>query len=403
MATASFANPFRPGAGHLPPHLAGREEQIAEFKLLLQQETILDNMILTGLRGVGKTVLLETLKPLAMSNGWLWVGNDLSEASSLSEEKLSTRIAADLAVVTSNVPVGERRRRVAGLVPTIDSVQLTMDFAALNAVWASTPGLISDKLKAVLEAAWVAIQLLNVRGVIFAYDEAQNLADHAVQSEYPMSLLLDVFPSIQRKGIPFMLVLAGLPTLFPKLVEARTYAERMFHLVMLERLTKAECEDAILKPMQETNCPVKFTDDSITRIYEITQGYPYFVQYVCREIFDVWSWYTEEDELPTIPLLGIMRKLDNDFFAGRWSRVTDRQRDLLTLIAYLPTSNSVFTVQEIVEASKIKGSRPFSNSHVSQMLASLSDAGLVFKNRWGKYSLAVPLLDEFVRRQLEEE
>jgi type II secretory pathway predicted ATPase ExeA len=372
-----------------------------EFKKLLAQATILDNMILTGLRGVGKTVLLETLKPIAMSNGWLWVGNGLSEASSFSEESLSTRIMADLAVVTSNVKVGERRRRRAGLVQARDAVQLTMDFAALSEVWSRTPGLTSDKLTAVLEAAWGAIHVLNVRGVVFAYDEAQNLADHTARGEYPMSLLLDVFQSIQRKGIPFMLVLAGLPTLFPKLLEARTYAERMFHLVMLERLTRAECEDAILKPIQEASCPVQFTEDSVDRIYAITQGYPYFVQYVCREAFDVWSWYAKGAELPMVPLIDIMRKLDNDFYAGRWSRATDRQRDLLILIAYLPTSNSEFTVQEIVEASRREGSRPFSNSHVSQMLVSLADAGLVYKNRWGKYSLAVPMLDEFIRRQIE--
>ena len=65
----------------------------------------------------------------------------------------------------------------------------------------------------------------NGRGLVFAYDEAQNLSDHAAKNEYPLSLLLDVFQSIQKKGIPFLLVLAGLPTLFPKLVEARTFSE----------------------------------------------------------------------------------------------------------------------------------------------------------------------------------
>src|SRR2546426_34369 len=108
MPVRSFANPFRPGAGHMPPYLAGRKQEIHEFQRLLKQDVILENMILTGLRGVGKTVLLDTLKPLAIEQGWLWVGTDLSESVSLSEERLAVRLIADLAVVTSSIVVAKR-------------------------------------------------------------------------------------------------------------------------------------------------------------------------------------------------------------------------------------------------------------------------------------------------------
>ncbi|MBI5783218.1 MAG: ATP-binding protein [Gammaproteobacteria bacterium] len=80
----------------MPPYLAGREQEIKEFRRLLEQDTILENMVLTGLRGSGKTVLLDTLKPLAMAEGWLWVGTDLSESSSISEENIATRLLTDL-------------------------------------------------------------------------------------------------------------------------------------------------------------------------------------------------------------------------------------------------------------------------------------------------------------------
>ena len=89
----------------------------------------------------------------------------------------------------------------------------------------------ADKLKTVLEVVWQYLQQLGKRGVIFVYDEAHNRSDHALKEQFPLSLLLDVFQSIQRKGVPFMLALAGLPTLFPKLVEARTCAERMFRVI----------------------------------------------------------------------------------------------------------------------------------------------------------------------------
>ncbi len=77
MSADTFANPFRPGAGHMPPYLAGREKEKKDFDRFLAQEVILQNVILTGLRGVGKTVLMETFKPMAIEKGWLWVRNRL--------------------------------------------------------------------------------------------------------------------------------------------------------------------------------------------------------------------------------------------------------------------------------------------------------------------------------------
>ena len=175
----AIVNPFRPGAGHMPPYLAGREEEKRDFARLLEQVSVLDNLVLTGLRGVGKTVLLDTLKPIAREKGWLWVGNDLSESSSLSEHNLSIRILADIAVATSSVVVSAQERPGLGFVPTSETDEQTLDFNTLVGISNDTPGLISDKLKAVLESTWASLRPLGVRGVVFAYDEAQNLADHS--------------------------------------------------------------------------------------------------------------------------------------------------------------------------------------------------------------------------------
>src|SRR5712691_9212990 len=103
MAKTTFANPFRPGAGHMPPYLAGRRKEKEEFLRLADQNLVLENMVLTGLRGVGKTVLLDTLKPLAIQRRWLWVGADLSESTSISESRVCVRLMADLAPLTSSV------------------------------------------------------------------------------------------------------------------------------------------------------------------------------------------------------------------------------------------------------------------------------------------------------------
>lgn len=386
-------NPFRPGAGHMPPYLAGRESERREFHRLLQQDEILQNFILTGLRGVGKTVFLETLKPMAIDEGWLWVGTDLSESVSVNEASLATRLLADLSVVTSTLPTTLKGQLSIGFGAGTSS----LTYAALLKLFSDTPGLVADKIKAVLETVWEQLQAHQKRGLIFAYDEAQNLSDHAAKEQFPLSVLLDVFQSIQRKGIPFMLALTGLPTLFPKLVEARTYSERMFRVVFLDRLNRQASYDAIVKPLQGRT--IKLAETSVESIIDISAGYPYFIQFICREVFDIVIQKLGVGEDPVVPADEIMIKLDTDFFAGRWARATDRQRELLTVAAYLPTADTEFTVQELVEASRYYLEKPFSSSHVNQMLVTLGDAGLVYKNRHGKYSFAVPLLHRFIIRQ----
>ncbi len=392
--STGFTNPFRPGAGHMPPYLAGRQPQQDEFKRLLDQNVILENLVLTGLRGVGKTVLLETFRPLAQEKGWYWAGTDLSESASINEENLATRILTDVAIATSSIIVGVQESQSIGFVGAGDVSEVRLNYTLLRYVYENAPGLVSDKLKAVLEL--VAGKLPgDCRGIVFAYDEAQNMSDHAGKDQHPLSLLLDVFQSLQKKGVPFMLALTGLPTLFPKLVEARTYAERMFRVIILDQLDEEACKDAITIPIEQSGCPVHPSEQSVQAVTDVSGGYPYFVQFICREAYDVWA----RDPNTTVPLKEILQKLDTDFFAGRWAKATDRQRDLMIIISALPNSDGEFTVQEIVETSSTLSGKPFSNSHVNQMLSALSDAGLIFKNRHGRYSFAVPLLARFIRRQ----
>jgi len=394
----------------MPPYLAGREHESREFSRLLNQDLVLENLILTGLRGIGKTVLLDTLKPIAVQKGWFWTCADLSESSSVSEDSLALRLLADLALVTNSIVTEVKLHEKIGFMPSTERDTMVLNFASLKSIYDEIPGLIADKLKGVLEFAWTYIKKGERRGIVFAYDEAQNLEDHKIKDQYPVSLLLDVFQSIQRKGIRFMLALTGLPPLFSKLVEARTYAERMFHIVFLDPLNEKQTIEAIHKPFEMANIPFQFSTETIHQIGKMTRGYPYFIQYVCREAFDIWVQATNSgietpNILTSIPLDAmdaIIRKLDADFFAGRWSRATDRQRELLGIIALLPNSGSEFTVQEIVEHQANKQlDKSFGSSHVNQMLGSLSEAGLIYKNRHGKYSFAVPLLENFILRQAE--
>lgn len=392
----AFENPFRPGAGHRPPYLAGRTQETGEFRKLLKQSVILENLVLTGLRGVGKTVLLDDLKPIAIQENWLWVGTDLSETASINEGNLAHRLLTDLSVVTRTISVGDRE--AAGFGRTSEPEMLT--YERLLARYNAAPGLVSDKLKAILLEVAPLVRTTGKKGIVFAYDEAQNLSDHATKDQFPLSLLLEVFQSIQRQDVPFMLALVGLPTLFPKLVDARTYAERMFRVLFLRKLNFSETRDAITKPISTAQCPVQFDPGSIQLVYEHSGGYPYFIQFMCREIYDSYLQRMDQGEHPTVPFEEITRKLDNDFFAGRWAKVTDRQQQLLYVIANLENADREFSIQEASARSSEVLDRPFSRSHVSQMVTSLISAGLIYKDRHGKYLFAVPLMADFIKRTM---
>lgn len=398
VKAAEFKNPYRPGAGHMPPYLAGREKEYAEFDRLLEQDEILDNLVLTGLRGVGKTVLLETFKPRAIEKGWRWSAADLSESASISETALAGRLLADLALVTTSASVAPAQGPRVGFAASTEPVDVPLTHDVLVEVYAQTPGLVSDKLKATLEFAWEQLRTQDDHRVVFAYDEAQNLADHAGKEQFPLSVLLDVFQSIQKKGIPFMLVLAGLPTLFPKLVDARTYAERMFRVMTLTRLTEEESREAILRPIEVAGCPVKLSSGSVELIIHESAGYPYFIQFIGREVYDVFIRQHADEEQKLVPVEAIQRKLDADFFAGRWARITDRQRELLWVVAQLERPDDEFTIAELTDKAQSLLLKGFSPSNANQMLASLAEKGMIYKNRLGKYSFAVPLLGRFILR-----
>ncbi|MGC1167193.1 MAG: AAA family ATPase [Solirubrobacterales bacterium] len=386
----------------MPPYLAGRESEYSEFDRLLEQDQILENLILTGLRGVGKTVLLETFKPKAIEQGWLWATADLSESASISEAALAERLLADLALITSSTTVIDPAplARI-GFGEPAKPREVPLTHEVLVSVFQRTPGLTADKIKATLEFAWEHLREQGQHRVIFAYDEAQNLSDHAAKEQFPLSVLLDVFQSIQKKGIPFMLVLAGLPTLFPKLVDSRTYAERMFRVMTLTKLSEDESREAILKPIEVAGCPVKLAPESVEIIIYESAGYPYFIQFIGREVYDVFIRQHADEEKKFVPVEAIQRKLDADFFAGRWARITNRQRELLWVVANLDHADEEFTIAELTERAKELLPKAFSPSHANQMLASLAERGMIYKNRLGEYSFAVPLLGRFILRAFD--
>jgi hypothetical protein len=150
---------------------------------------------------------------------------------------------------------------------------------------------------------------------------------------------------------------------------------------------------------QATRSTLTFSPNAVVTIKNLSGGYPYFIQYISKEVFDAWIGRVKEGKAASVPTYEILRKLDQDFFAPRWQRATDRQQAFLHVIATLQNSDGEFSVQEIVEASRETLKRGFSPSHTTQMLQALTERGLVYKHSRGRYRLAVPLMSKFIQRQ----
>ena len=172
----------------------------------------------------------------------------------------------------------------------------------------------------------------------------------------------------------------------------------MFRTVSLGKLSQAECRQAILKPI-EGNDDLRLGEKSVEAVISLSGGYPYFVQFICREVYDAFVRRLDRGEEASVPVAEIERKLDADFFAGRWAKATARQRDLLAVVAQLDRADEHFTVREIVEKARELPGKAFSNSHVNQLLSALGAQGLVLKDGHGRYLFAVPMLAGYVRRR----
>lgn len=395
-------NPYRPGAGHQPPFLAGRMSEQDYFRRLLRQGFTTQNILVTGLRGFGKTVLLDQLRRLAVSDGWLWVGNDLSESSALSEERLALRILTDLAGAFSDrMSTGEKLGQ-----STTEPSAGEMTFDALKSLYERSPGLPSDKLKAVVMRAGAVINRARLSGLIFAYDEAQCLADHAARNEFPMSMLIETVAALQRNAgsSPCLLVLSGLPQVFEQLTETRTYTERMFHVMTLERLSRADTDLAIRGPLSKLMPPLHATDRVIEKAVDLSGGYPFLIQFFGKELVDGLlrnGGVIRDDQFPDPDC---MERLDAGLFAARWNKTTDKQRWFLGLIASRGGWEGIdFSAQDVALLSISEGDERLTNAQCSQALQALVERGLLYRTRHGRFAFTVPMSEAMILRRLDTE
>lgn len=303
-------NPFSPGAGTPPPSLAGRTVVLKQSDILLTrvaQRRSGKSMLLTGLRGVGKTVLLNEIERQALDKGYHTILIETLENHSLGE-LLATPIRKVFFELNRLKGTGDKVKK--GLVALRNFIgTIKLSYGEIGLDLEPVPGIadsgdlesdISDLLVALAEAAQE-----RKAQIALLIDEIQYF------SERELSALIVAMHKIQQKQLPLVLVGAGLPIL-PRLAgESKSYAERLFDFPVIGKLSEQDVREALQTPVKEEN--VVFSNEAIQSIYSYTQGYPYFLQE-----WGYQAWNQAESSPIGLPLIeqattAVIRRLDENF------------------------------------------------------------------------------------------
>jgi hypothetical protein len=385
-------NPFRPGVGVRPLYLAGRDASLRRFSAMLraapEQQA---SMRVTGLRGVGKTVLLGAFAEQAEHAEWEPAELEL-QPSHNTDEALEEALSGLLHNARARLSRYERLRAVAGRALHGGSLSLTWEDVSL----AIAPGSRreSDLGRDIFETVDLAVSK-GRKGLVLLFDEAQLIRDERERTgEHPLSLLIAPLVALQRRELPLAVVVCGLPTLAANLQKARSYSERLFRGEEVDSLPRDEALAAFTRPLAQTG---RSADDKLAEaVVDEVEGYPYFIQLWGSELWDAAD-LAGIDRL-TVELLEearpeIYQRLDRDFYEPRISTLTPAEQDLLlasALCRYPP-----LRVADLNEASdKTPG-------NVNVLLGRLVEAGVLYRIRKGEYAYTAPKFRAFLRRRAD--
>ncbi|MFT8896702.1 MAG: ATP-binding protein [Acetobacter sp.] len=383
-------NPYVPGAGASPPELAGREDLFTQAGIVLQRALAgksARSFIATGLRGVGKTVVLARVEQLAKSAGYLTCFVEAEE-----EKPLGVTLAPHLrrmmleldrlGAVTEQVKRGLRvlKSFASGLrIQSVLGFSITLDVEPEHGT-ADTGDLTID-LPDMLSALGQAAQSRHT-GVALFIDEIQNL------SEADLSALIMAMHRVMREGLPIVLVGAGLPHLVSLIGQAKSYAERLFEFPVLGPLSPAECADALRTPAAREN--VDFTPEAVAEVVRITRGYPYFLQ---EWAYHAWNVAHGDHILKgdiDVATEVSLTSLDGGFFRMRYARLTPREREYCQAMAELGEGS-----HRSGEIAEHMGSR---TQAVAPVRAMLIRKGMVYSPAHGETAFTVPLFENYLHR-----
>jgi AAA ATPase domain len=388
-------NPYSPGAGLRPFELAGRDGELARFEVLrvrARQRRNDQSIVFYGLRGVGKTVLLNELAAAARADGWI-VAKVEADASG-SRSPFRNQIAQSLNVALRQVQgKSARGSRMKAALRTFKSFSLKAAPDGTLSVGieieadqgrADTGSLQADLTDLALDLGDAAIEL--DCGVALFIDEMQDLKAEE------LAAICQACHEAGQQNKPFFVVGAGLPNLPRILAEARSYAERLFHYATLGPLPRTEAASALTRPA--ANERVKWTDDAVEAVVDAANGYPYFLQEYGSAAWDV-AVRSPIDRAAAVEGMRIGKaRLDDGFFRSRWERATPAERDYLSAMAADGDAPS-----QSGEVARRLHKQP---TQLGPVRAKLIAKGLVFAPEHGSIAFTVPGMADFIARQSQD-
>ena len=397
-------NPYAPGAGQRPPELAGRDEQLDRFQVVLeriQRGRPERSMILTGLRGVGKTVLLNALRSTAVRSQW---GTGKFEARP--DQALRRPLAAALHVAVRELghPRGEELDHVLGVIKAF--AQKDQPGAKLRDRW--NPGIDVPAISGRADSGDIEIDLVELftdvgglaadvgKGAAVFIDEMQDLGPDDI------SAICAACHELSQTALPVIVVGAGLPHLPAVLSASKSYSERLFRYNRIDRLDRANADQALRAPAQDEDAD--FTPEALDALYAATGGYPYFIQAYGKAVWDhaPQTPITAEDVRVASP--EAESELAVGFFGSRYERATPGEREYLRAMADLGAQ----VAAEHPDAVDAVESVPTADvaAHLERKPQSLSPArdallkkGLIYSGERGRIAFTVPHFGRYLRAQ----
>ncbi len=393
-------NPYAPGAGQRPPELAGRDRELEQFEVTLERVAANRperSMVLSGLRGVGKTVLLNALRGQAVRRAW---GTGKIEA----RPDQGLRIPVAQAVHAAVREVAHRHRdpdrvdAVAGVLKSF-GMRTTLDDRRTAAKGGSrwTPPVDVPAARGRADSGDLELDLVELFtdvatlagdlgvGVALFVDEMQDVPVPE------LGALCGACHEISQQGAPLIVVGAGLPHLPVTLAASRSYAERLFRYVSVDRLPREMADRAWRVPAGTEG--VEFEDEALDELYRLTDGYPYFVQAYGKVTWDaaVGSPITTADVREAAP--DAEAELAVGFFGARYDRATPAERDYMTAMADLGAEHGDGAIAT-ADVARHLGRKPQS---LSPARDGLIKKGLVYSAERGSVAFTVPHFGQFLR------
>lgn len=382
-------NPFAPGAGTPPPELAGRDELRETVRIALGRTRLgrpTKSILMVGLRGVGKTVLLDRMREDAEAEGIHTLRVEAPESRSLPAILAPQLRQALLRLSRNEKAKGFAQRALRGLAGFAKALKIKYDDIEVGFDFEPEPGLadngdLEHDLQALLEVAGVAAQKAGTALAMFV-DELQYV------EEDELAALITALHRAAQRRLPVILVGAGLPQLRGRMGRAKSYAERLFDFPEIGPLTALAARTAIAKPAEAEGVKVK--DDALERILQYTHGYPYFLQEWGKHAWDTASKSPITLSDVELASASAIAALDESFFRVRFDRLTPLEKRYLRAMAELgPGPHRSGDIAEKLNRD-VTALGPTRNQLISK--------GMIWSPNHGDTAFTVPLFDEFMHR-----